>query len=50
MKTELCWLVHNVIAHPVLGVCNLIGKLFPSVDRFGNWFHDKTTPTGEEEG
>lgn len=44
MKTQLLWLFHNVIAHPIYGVAHAIGFIFPIVRKYGEWVHDATVP------
>lgn len=42
MIGEFCWLVHNVVAHPLLGVAS-------TVHRFAVWLHDVTAPSIDRE-
>lgn len=42
MIGEFCWLVHNVIAHPLLGVTS-------TAHRAAVWLHDATAPSIDRE-
>ena len=33
------WTVHNIIAHPLMGICQLLG-----LEKLGNAIHDGTLP------
>lgn len=39
MRTQLLWIIHNVIAHPLSEILYWIG-----LGRLGNWIHDVTVP------
>jgi hypothetical protein len=46
LHREFWWAIHNLIAHPVMQVCRFISLFgtIRSVDSFGEWLHDWTTP------
>lgn len=38
---NLTWLPHNLIGHPAMALCQLVG-----LEGLGNWVHDVTIPRG----
>ena len=44
LNTELTWLIHNTIAHPLSEICYWVGFAIPPARDFGNWIHDATVP------
>ncbi len=55
-KEEITWLIHNTIAHPIMGYCRLLSllinpkhpKLAKIVKTTGVFIHDITLPKGHD--
>lgn len=57
LRVEFWWLVHNVIAHPICGVLNLVGSALEAAGLIrsaaypmvaSEIIHDATMPAGAE--
>ena len=46
---NMMFFVHNVVAHPLAEITHWLGFIIPPLRVFGNWFHNITFPSWEDE-
>lgn len=46
-KTEIGWLIHNLIGHPLSEIFYWLGKIYKPFNKLSNIIHDWTVPDHE---